>query len=70
MEVHSSGITREEFSVYEEIRRSGATNMFDVRMVELLSDGVLNKEKIILIWKNYKDLCLVLGNRNGNEGNN
>ena len=31
--------------------------MFDVRMVELLSDGVLNKEKIILIWKNYKDLC-------------
>jgi len=44
-------ITKDKFDRYEAVRQSGATNMFDVRMVSRLS-GLSNKE-IIDIMKNY-----------------
>ena len=51
------GITREEFEAYEKVRESGATNMFDARAVERLSDYVLDKKKIGTIMSNYDELC-------------
>lgn len=30
-------VTKEDFDDYEDVRKSGATNMFDVRTVEMLS---------------------------------
>jgi len=47
-------ITKSEFKSYEQIRRSGVTNMFDVRTVSMLSG--LNKEKIVAIMKQYSQL--------------
>lgn len=47
-------ITKDEFLSYEEVRLSGATNMFDANMVEKLSG--LSREKIIYIMKNYREL--------------
>jgi len=44
--------TREQFEDYERVRASGATNMFDVRMVIALSDG-LDKVTVMSIMKNY-----------------
>lgn len=50
-------ITRNEFATYEQIRQSGATNMFDVNKVVELSDGVLDRDACLFIMKNYQDLC-------------
>lgn len=36
---------------YEEVRKSGATNMFDVKTVEMLSG--LGRAEILDIMKNY-----------------
>jgi len=47
-------ITKKEFEAYEAIRASGVTNMFDVRVVQMLSG--LSREKIIAIMKNYSEL--------------
>jgi hypothetical protein len=47
-------ITKKEFESYEEVRESGKTNMFDVRMVEALSG--LPREKIFEIMKTYGTL--------------
>jgi hypothetical protein len=44
-------ITKEKFDRFEAVRRSGATNMFDVAVVSQLSD--LSKGETIDIMKNY-----------------
>jgi len=49
-----------EFRLYEEIRKSGLTNMFNLKQVELLSG--LKREKIIEIQKNYAELVKKYGN--------
>ena len=50
-------ITKKRFQTYLEIRDSGATNMFDVRKVVELSEGILIKEDCIFIMKNFGELC-------------
>lgn len=55
--VHHSGVTREEFQAYEDVRESGVTNMFDGPAVEMLSGGIINREKLAAIMKNYSELC-------------
>jgi len=47
-------ITKEEFQAYEDVRVSGKTNMFDIRMVEFLSG--LDRDTIKDIMKNYSSL--------------
>ena len=47
-------ITKEEFKAYEEVRVSGVTNMWNVKLVEKLSS--LSEEKILSIMKNYTEL--------------
>ena len=44
-------LTKKQFLSYETVRKSAITNMFDVRMVEKLSE--LSKATIIDIMKNY-----------------
>lgn len=46
-------VTKEEFEAYEAVRLSGATNMFDINMVEQLSG--LDHATILEIMKNYGD---------------
>lgn len=48
-------ITKDDFSKYEAVRRSGLTNMFDVKMVSELSG--LGREMILGIMSNYQELC-------------
>ena len=47
---------KEKFTIYESIRKSGITNMFDVRMVCELSGGVLNRDDCLYIMRNYQEL--------------
>lgn len=47
-------ITKEEFLTYEEVRKSGKTNMILVNIVESLSG--LSREKIFEIMKSYSSL--------------
>lgn len=47
-------ITKEQFDAYEDVRQSGATNMFAVNTVAELSG--LEKETILEIMKNYGSL--------------
>jgi len=47
-------ITKEEFKAYEKVRKSGVTNMFDIKYVSILSG--LNKQQIIEIMKTYNEL--------------
>ena len=47
-------ITKAQFNRYEGCRLSGATNMFDVRNVTMLTG--LNKEQIMYIMENYSEL--------------
>jgi len=47
-------ISKEDFKSYEDIRKSGITNMFNVGVVSVLSG--LSKNKIKLIMKNYNKL--------------
>jgi len=60
IEIHPSGVTREEFQAYESVRVSGVTNMLEeldgelVRHVSELSD--LGRETIITVIKNYTSL--------------
>ena len=51
------GISLEKFEAYEEVRSGGQTNMFDVKNVIALSDGVLTKADCLAIMKNYDALC-------------
>ena len=47
-------ITNDEFVSYEEIRSSGVTNMWDVKLVCELSG--LEKDKVMFIMKSYSKL--------------
>lgn len=47
-------ITKNEFIRYEQVRKSGITNMFDIQTV--MSFTWLSKEKVLFIMKNYKEL--------------
>lgn len=47
-------ITKEEFLAYEDVRRSGKTNMYDVVVVSRLSD--LPRRVVLAIMKNYSAL--------------
>lgn len=46
-------MTKEKFAEYLSVQKSGITNMFDVRKVIELSDGILDKEDCFDIMKNY-----------------
>ena len=48
-------MTKEKFLAYEQVRQSGMTNMFDVRMVIELSDEVLTKDDCLDIMSNYNE---------------
>ena len=43
-----------DYIKYEDVRKSGVTNMFDVRNVTALTG--LNKEQIMYIMENYSEL--------------
>ena len=49
-------VTKKQFQTYLKIRDSGATNMFDVRKVVELSDGILKRDDCIFIMKNFNEL--------------
>ncbi len=46
-------ITKEKFLDYENIRKCGPTNMFDIKAVIILSTSGLTKEDCLDIMKNY-----------------
>jgi hypothetical protein len=48
-------VTKEQFFAYENVRLSGATNMFDIRKVQELSG--LESEVILSIMKHYSRLA-------------
>jgi|TARA_R100001530_G_C4310361_1_gene152849 hypothetical protein len=52
--VETFEISKEDFKSYEDVRKSGITNMFDVGCVSVLSG--LSKDKIKLIMENYDKL--------------
>ena len=45
-------ITKEQFQAYEEVRESGATNMWDTNMVSELSEDVLSSNDALEVIKN------------------
>lgn len=47
-------ITKEEFDDYENVRTSGVTNMFNVKLVCELSG--LEREEVFFIMENYSKL--------------
>ena len=47
---------RKLFLIYERIRKSGKTNMFDIPRVRELSKGKLDRDDIIRIMSNYLEL--------------
>ncbi len=47
-------ITKEEFLAYEDVRRSGVTNMFDIVAVSRLSG--LDRKTVLEIHKQYSTL--------------
>ena len=49
-----SEITKAQFNRYEGCRLSGATNMFDLNNVKMLTG--LNKEQVLAIMENYDKL--------------
>ena len=49
-------ISQEQFQAYEDVRTSGATNMFDVPMVITLADGLISKKEVLTIMDNYSEL--------------
>jgi len=49
-------ITYGKFLAYENVRRSGKTNMFDIRVVAELSS--LERPMIMAIMENYDKLCI------------
>jgi hypothetical protein len=53
-EVKEVKITASEFGKYLAVQRGGATNMFDLKMVQLLSG--LSRAKIIYITEHYSEL--------------
>jgi len=51
-------ITKDEFLEYEKVRQSGETNMLAIGEV-LTYCKLLNRDKVIYIMKNYKDLAII-----------
>ena len=49
-------ISEEEFQAWEDVRVSGATNMFDVPMVMKLAQGLISKKQISTIMDNHSEL--------------
>ena len=49
-------ISEEQFQAYEDVRASGATNMFDLLMVITLSNGLISKKETLTIMDNYSEL--------------
>jgi len=47
-------ITREQFTAYVRVQKSGVTNMFDIRNVTALTG--LDKEQCLEIMSNYGEL--------------
>jgi hypothetical protein len=47
-------ITKEQFTAYVRVQKSGVTNMFDLRNVKALTG--LNKEQCIAIMEQYNEL--------------
>ena len=47
-------ITKEQFTAYVRVQKSGVTNMFDIRNVTALTG--LNKEQCIAIMEQYGEL--------------
>ena len=45
---------KDMYKSYEKVRKSGVTNMFDIRTVSELSG--LNKEEITFVMNNYSEL--------------
>ena len=43
---------KEKFFAYEDVRRSGVTNMYDIPYVEMLSG--LDRDDIIYVMKNFE----------------
>ena len=48
--------TKEQFADYLRIQELGVTNMFDVRMVCLMSVCDLTKDNCLYIFKHYNEL--------------
>lgn len=53
-EIKEVKITAQEFGKYLAVQGSGATNMFDIKMVKLLSG--LSEKKILYIMEHYREL--------------
>ena len=49
-------VTKKEFEEYERIRETGKTNMFAIREVVSMSNGILDTESCLIIIKNYSKL--------------
>lgn len=47
---------KNKFEIYEGIRRSGITNMFDVKTVCKLSGNQLTRDDCLYIMSNYEEL--------------
>lgn len=48
-------ITKEQFMAYEEVRQSGVTNMWNVKLVVELAG--LEENQVLFIMKNYRSLA-------------
>ena len=49
-----NNITKEDFEEYQAVRESGDTNMFDIKVVAMLSG--LDYKQVITIMENYSEL--------------
>jgi|TARA_R100001530_G_scaffold3327_1_gene4967 hypothetical protein len=49
-------ISEDVFQAYEDVRVSGATNMYDVPMVMQLAGGLISKKEVATIMDNYSEL--------------
>ena len=52
----SDDISEEKFRAYVAVQNSGATNMWDTKMVTMLSGNVLTRADVILIIRHYEEL--------------
>jgi hypothetical protein len=56
--VAPGGVTIEEFEAFERVRKTGQTNMDDQKVVEILSGGLITKNKWETIVRNHEGLRL------------
>ncbi len=54
--VEMKNITKEQFLAYENVRKSGKTNMYDIRNIQALADVWIDREIIVAISENYTEL--------------